>query len=178
MPAQDIPIPKQMSHLPLDDRGYPIPRFAAERGGEADFRLIDARKMARAVQEGRCAVCGKKLDFYKYIITGPLGYRNRAVTDPAMHEACARYSLKACPHLAMKNAQRREAGLKEAGAYTDDPLHVKEKPDHVALVCIKSQRLEWISAAKRPVIIFDPVDVEWYTYDDHQLVPFDTVRNS
>lgn len=126
-------IPKELAHLKLDDRGYPIPFFAPIVDGKPNFRFLDPRKQLSCMMGQTCPICGKRLfKDYSYIIVGPVGLKNRISSDPAMHRYCAEFSMKACPHLYFHKAQRKEDAIA--------PFLIKEKPAQLFLVkCSKYQ---------------------------------------
>src|SRR5438477_8655117 len=104
-----VPIPAEMSHLKLDDRGYPIPFFAPIIDDKPNFKYQDERKRDLCIDKRLCHVCGKKLaKDHCYFISGPLGYKNKVSTDAGMHLACAEFTLKVCPHLLYQEAERKE----------------------------------------------------------------------
>lgn len=101
-------IPPIMQHLKIDERGYPIPYFVPIIEGKPDFRYQDSRKKDACMKHNLCSICGKKLYKKSYwFISGPMGLRNQIASDAPMHEDCARFSIDACPHLALQKAERR-----------------------------------------------------------------------
>jgi hypothetical protein len=106
MTEHKVEIPSHLRHLPVVG-GYPVPWVNARINGKWDFATLDPRKVARALTDSLCAICGEKLTLFKgarfaagcWFIGGPLSMINRAFTDPPMHEECARFCLKTCPHL-------------------------------------------------------------------------------
>jgi hypothetical protein len=107
--TKTIEVPKFLAHLKRDPRGYPHPYLMMPDS----IVTMDPRKQLRCVREKLCMVCGLRLDNRKWFIGGWRTAVNRAVVDPAMHERCARYSLKVCPFLAnseMKYRKRYEEG--------------------------------------------------------------------
>jgi hypothetical protein len=100
----NTPIPPRMRNLRRDHRGYPWPFLMT---GES-IVTMDGRKQERCVREKLCMVCGTKLDKKFWFIGGHKTAVNRLVIDPAMHEECARYSLKVCPFLANQDMKYRK----------------------------------------------------------------------
>lgn len=128
-----IEIPKFLSHLKVDDRGYPIPFFVGYVDGKPEFRLLDAKKQLLCFDKNLCGVCGLKL--HKdggFFISGPMGVRNRIATDPPLHRDCAEYSMKFCPHLYFEKADRRETGevYQQAKVQSEHTI-ITAKPDVV-----------------------------------------------
>lgn len=99
-----IEVPNFLAHLKRDPRGYPHPFLMLP---DSIFTM-DGRKQERCVQEKLCMICGRKLDNKEWFIGGHLTAVNRLVVDPAMHERCARYSLKVCPFLANSEMKYRK----------------------------------------------------------------------
>lgn len=99
-----IKVPSFLAHLKRDPRGYPHPFLMMP---DSIFTL-DGRKQERCVREKLCMICGRKLDNKKWFIGGLRTAINRLVVDPAMHERCARYSLKVCPFLANQDMKYRK----------------------------------------------------------------------
>lgn len=80
-------------------KGLLVPYTVRWYGDVPDFKIPDARKIKRCVLERRCGLCGKHMDREVVFIGGELSIQNRLFTDPAMHEACARYAMTVCPFL-------------------------------------------------------------------------------
>ena len=109
---RDIPIPAPMQRLPRQ-RGFPVPWFVAKLDGEYDFRVIERGRVARAVNAGVCWLCGNRLGRIKVSVIGPMGTVNRITSEPPSHPACARYAVRACPHLTNPRARRNAKDLPE-----------------------------------------------------------------
>lgn len=115
-PELELPLPHDMATLPVD-RGYPVPWFVAWLpDGTPEFRAIDRKKWARAVnrKDPRCWVCGgpfrTRLGFlHTFAFTiGPMCAINRISAEPPSHIACAEWSARNCPFLSRPHAKRRE----------------------------------------------------------------------
>ena len=108
-------MPFGIGRLPVDGRGYVVPWFVdrrADRGSQPDFRVADARKQKKAIQERRCWVCGlpiREPDFA--FVAGPMCGVNRTSAEPPTHVECARWSARACPFLSFPKRVRDEVGL-------------------------------------------------------------------
>jgi hypothetical protein len=110
------PLPLHMKHLPVDDRGYPIPWFVAYVDGKPDFRIMDTAKLARVLKgDKRCWVCGEKLPNRFAFTVGPMCAVNRISSEPPSHRECAWFAAIACPFLSRPRMHRREAGLPDVG---------------------------------------------------------------
>lgn len=171
--ALSLEIPDFLSHLKVDKRGYPIPFFITPvKEGDPDFRFIHPERIQMIVERKLCHICGKKLSKdYFYFISGPIGLKNRASSDAAMHRSCAEFSLFSCPHLFFEKASYRqndEAGSKLAAA-SINTFHKLEKPSEIIL--IKADKCTFVieKNTKAPIIRYRPVSMETYIYVDGRL---------
>lgn len=108
------PPPPSIARLPTD-RGYPVPWFVAWIDGRPEFRVADAAKIALAVRDRLCWVCGGPLSHRVAYLIGPMCVVNRVSAEPPSHPGCAEYSVRACPFLSRPAMVRREGGLPEEG---------------------------------------------------------------
>lgn len=160
-----IPIPKELAHLKLDDRGYPIPFFAPIINGKPDFKVLSKEKQKICIDESKCAICGKKL--FKdgmYFITGPWGLYNRTVIDPPMHLVCAEFALKACPHMFYEKAERNKV---TAGALSVNSA--KEKSEVIILIKSKKYQLDKKTEPGKIFFRFTVISWQQYMYVDGRL---------
>jgi hypothetical protein len=95
-----------MLKLPLDERGYPVPKFVAWVDGKPDFRVVDARWMTTCIQRKVCWLCGEPLGANMAFVIGPMCCVNRVSSEPPSHYDCAEFSVKACPFLTQPNRRR------------------------------------------------------------------------
>jgi len=102
------PLPKRMRSLPVDERGYVCPWFIAWVDGKPEFRAMDGRKWALAVEKKLCWVCGQPLGTRFAFVVGPMCGINRISSEPPSHSDCAEFSAKACPFLSMPKMVRRD----------------------------------------------------------------------
>ncbi len=98
---ESIPMPTGVSLLKKDDRGFPIPYFAAYIDGKPDFRVIDPDHHRRCIDYKLCGICGyhfggKPAAF----VGGPKSIESHLFLDAPLHEECATYALRVCPYLA------------------------------------------------------------------------------
>lgn len=156
-------LPARMANLPVSKLGFPIPYFAEEVNGERDFRVVSAQKMAHAVRNNICWVCGERMGKFKAFVIGPMCGINRTISDPPSHRECAIFSAKNCPFLSRPLAQRRINGLPEERAEAAG-FGLKRNPGAVGV---------WITTSFRPFrphagnsgILFrlgDPTEVLWF----------------
>lgn len=167
--AFNLEIPKELSHLKIDKRGYPIPYFVSWINGEPEFRYMDAARVKRIIENKLCHICGIKLPKdYFYFISGPVGLQNKVSSDAAMHRVCAEFSLRACPHLFLQKAERREND--ELGKLLNaqpSPL-IREKPSELYLV--KASKFKIVYQDNHQYIRYTPVSSEKYIYENNKLI--------
>jgi hypothetical protein len=134
------PIPARMAKLPVA-RGYPVPWFVEWIDGVPDFRIMDGRKLVRAVREKLCWVCGQRLGSFLAFTIGPMCAVNRISAEPPSHRECAVFSAKACPFLTRPTMHRRTAGFPEEA----------EKPGGLMLDRNPGVALVWITKMYRTI---------------------------
>lgn len=101
---KDVPIPRRMSAMQKDPRGYPIPFIVLrDVNNEPHFAANDARKQLRCLFEKRCPICGSKLDKLMWFAGGPRSAfsEHGVYIDTAMHHECMEYAMQVCPYLAI-----------------------------------------------------------------------------
>lgn len=106
-------LPENLSSLPIDSRGYPVPWFVQWVKNEAgekvpEFRAMDMKKWARAVKERLCWVCGGKLGANLAFTIGPMCGITRTTSEPPSHLLCAEWSVRNCPFLTRPHMTRRD----------------------------------------------------------------------
>lgn len=115
-----VDMPDSFARLPVDARGFPVPKFvqwfdgttATEPGvGQPDFRVIDSRHMKLCVERDVCWLCGGKLGRYKAFVTGPMCAVNRINSEPPSHYVCSRFAARNCPFLTRPMAKRNDRDL-------------------------------------------------------------------
>lgn len=99
-------LPKRMRSLPLDARGFPVPRFVEWVDGRPDFRIISTQHMDACVKHRRCWICGEPLGRWLVFVTGPMCCINRISPEPPSHYECAAFAARACPFLSQPLAKR------------------------------------------------------------------------
>jgi hypothetical protein len=154
------PMPKAMKDLPVDPkRGFVVPWFVQWIGGQPDFRIMDARKLARAVRDQLCWVCGKPLRGRGCFLIGPMCAVNRNTAEPPGHPECARFSAMACPFLTMPKMRRRED---ELSAQSIVAGHAIKRNPGVALLWF-AKSFEILRESNGLLFrLGDPLAVEWY----------------
>lgn len=156
-----LDMPARMLRLPVDDRGYPVPRFVKWFDGKPDFRVIDSEFLGKAVRHKLCWLCGDKLGRYSAFVLGPMCAINRISSEPPSHLDCARFAVKACPFLTQPNRVRNAHDL---------PLQ-KTNPGGLMIPRNPGVALIWITESYRVFqangLLFavgDPVATEWYAH--------------
>jgi len=125
--------------LPLDRRGYPIP-FIVLRDGEGNpvFAANDIQRIALAVRERLCHVCGQALEGEPVWFVGGAGSAllngsHGAYYDGPMHHECMRFAVEHCPHLAHRMtgpvAPAIQKRLKAQGIATEDRTVLPGTPE-------------------------------------------------
>lgn len=160
LPRQGLPrLPERMCHLPIDDRGYPIPEFVSNLDGKRDFRAVSLEHLANCVHHDLCWICGQLLDVWKVFVMGPLDAIQGITNEPPSHPECAEFAVRACPFLLLPKAQHRSI---------DNP-NVKRRPrasdSNPGMCCLYTVR-GYAYREKPKTIIFRTgraVRVDWYT---------------
>jgi len=96
-----------MNHLPIDERGYPIPEFVSNLDGTRDFRVVSLEHLAHCIRHNTCWICGQLLDVLKVFVIGPLAAIQAVSNEPPSHAECAEFAVQACPFLLLPKAQHR-----------------------------------------------------------------------
>jgi hypothetical protein len=105
------PLPDRMKKLPLDSRGFPVPKFVAYVGNDWDFRVIRPGWIAHCVVKKACWLCGEPMGKWKVFVIGPMCAVNKVNSEPPSHYSCAQFAAKACPFLTQPKRMRNEHGL-------------------------------------------------------------------
>lgn len=156
-------MPSRVASLPRSPLGFPIPYFAEEVNGERDFRVVSSVKMAHAVRNDLCWVCGGKLGKFKAFVIGPMCGINRTISDPPSHRDCAIFSAKNCPFLSRPLAKRRTDSLPEDGQDAAG-FGLKRNPGAVGVWITRSYRPFKAFAGKIGVLfrMGDPEEILWF----------------
>jgi hypothetical protein len=121
MKPSEVPIPKQMQHLPIDERGYPIFYVAfMDHEGKPQFVINDQFKRDQCLKKDLCEICGKRLFRGRWFVGGPMSafHPDGVYNDAPMHLECKDYAMKVCPWLAAPRYSRSMA--------EDKAKHVKD----------------------------------------------------
>ena len=169
---QSFAITESIAKLPRDHRGFPVPYFVAYVDGKPEFRCADPRKLAACLKQNLCWVCGEKLEPVFTFVVGPMCAINLISAEPPSHPACAEFSAKACPFLAMPKAKRREACMPEG--VVDPAGKFFERNPGVSLLW-STESFEIIDVphgirTRQPGKLFqigEPVATQWYAEGRH-----------
>ncbi|QKW22316.1 hypothetical protein HUT16_27445 [Kitasatospora sp. NA04385] len=100
-------LPPGLGTRPVDlRRGLPIPAVNVHPGGEVDFVTINGPAALQLAGTGRCSLCGQRMTGTATFLGGPKCAEFGFYSDPPMHEECAEWALKLCPHIARPHARR------------------------------------------------------------------------
>jgi hypothetical protein len=157
-------LPQRMRSLPIDpQRKIPVPWFVEWLDGKPEFRIMDARKWRRAVNEKLCWVCGRRLGVHLVFVLGPMCGITRTTSEPPCHLDCARWSARNCPFLARPHMVRRghEELIATTGA-SSSGYAIKRNPG-VMLLWITRDYEEWSPApGERLIEVGDPEEIEFW----------------
>lgn len=154
------PLPDRFKKLPLDPRGFPVPKFVAEVNGQWDFRVIKPGWVVECYRKRLCWLCGEPLGKWMAFVIGPMCAVNRVNSEPPSHYGCARFAATACPFLTQPKRRRNEHDLPED--YLEAPgIGLKRNP---GVACI------WVTDTYKPFRVENgtlfslgvPWRVEWY----------------
>lgn len=156
-------LPIRMQSLPVDARGYPVPWFVEWINGAPEFRVMDGRKLVRAVREKLCWVCGKPLGSFLAFTIGPMCAVNRVSSEPPSHRECAMFSARACPFLTRPHMRRREGGMPEE-AVKPGGMMIERNPGVTLVWVTKSYRVLPQKGKSALFRIGDPTDVQTFAH--------------
>lgn len=155
-------MPERVAKLPRTKVGYPVPWFVAWVDGEAEFRVMDGEKLARAVRSHLCWICGDPLGGTFAFVVGPMCAINRLSSEPPSHVDCATYAARACPFLSHPQMVRREHGLPEA-AVTAPGISIRRNPGVALVWTTKGYDLEREPGDPSPLFRMRPaIATAWY----------------
>jgi hypothetical protein len=104
MKPSEVPLPKMMQHLRLDERGYPIFYIAqVDKTGKPHFTINNHELRNNCLEKDLCEICGKKLYRGRWFVGGPMSafHPDGVYNDPPMHTECKDYAMQVCPWLAV-----------------------------------------------------------------------------
>jgi hypothetical protein len=155
-----LDIPARMLKLPIDERGYPIPKFVETLDGKPDFRVVKRGWVTACIKQKLCWVCGEPLGRHLAFVIGPMCAINRVSSEPPSHLDCARFSAKGCPFLTQPKRIRNEHDL---------PEH--KQVSGIAFARNPGVALIWVTESYKPfkphtggllIEVGEPTKLEWY----------------
>jgi hypothetical protein len=164
------PLPPRFLKLPLDPRGYPVPRFCYQRDdGTYDFRVIAPGWPERCTRNRLCWLCGEKLGKFMCAVIGPMCAINRNTAEPPCHRECAEFAVQACPFMRFPNRKRDTADLPEEGYKAGgEEVAIQRNPGVTALYTMTDYKPRWVdSGGGRKSLMFtlgEPVEVTWWAH--------------
>lgn len=157
-------MPPRIKRLPVDHRGFPVPKFVAWVDGQPDHRVVDARRFTPAIKKRECWICGEPLGRMYCSVIGCMCAVNRIISEPPSHRDCAEFAVKACPFLARPHAHRREAGMPD-GIKDAAGVGLKRNPGVTCLWISRDYpRPEEAWGGSRGLLFHlqEPVETIWY----------------
>ena len=155
-----LTMPARIKALPVDERGYPVPKFVKWIDGKPDFRVADSYFLRHAVQGRLCWLCGQPLGRFLAFVIGPMCAVTRTTSEPPSHRECARFACEACPFLTQPRRPRNEHDLPD-GAVDPAGEFISRNPGVSALWMTENYKMFQV----RGGVLFkvgDPTEVEWW----------------
>lgn len=118
-----VEIPDHLINRPTY-KGMPVPYTAPDVEGDVpDFKGVDPVKIAQCLRLRLCGLCGMKMHKEIVFLGGPISGETLYYTFPPMHEDCAEYAARVCPHLAKSKAYADGTDLEDFDrAHSPDPI--------------------------------------------------------
>jgi hypothetical protein len=154
-------LPRRMSALLIDERGYPVPWFVDWLDGKPEFRAMDPRKLIKAIHEKLCWVCGEKMGVHMVFVAGPMCGINRTTAEPPCHTDCAVWSAINCPFLSNPRMVRREDDLSQEIRESAAGIAIKRNPGVTMLWHTRSYEV-WETGNGILITMGEPEEVQWY----------------
>jgi hypothetical protein len=151
-----------MRHLPLDERGYPIPEFVDTVDDKRDFRFMSQVHWQHCVQQRRCWVCGGQLGARLCFVVGPMCLVNRTSSEPPSHRECGQWSARFCPFLSRPHMVRREDDLSRSVAGNVAGCPILRNPGAIACVIARSYQIFRDDKGAPLIMIGIPEEVTWW----------------
>jgi len=154
-----------MATLPLDPRGYPVPKFVWQRpDGTYDFRVIRPGWPEKVVRQNLCWLCGFPLGVMKTATIGPMCCLNRNLGEPNFsHLTCAQWAVQSCPFMKYPNRKRDEHDLPTDGFKPGgQEAMILRNPGVTALYITKSFRPYRAPDGSILYELGEPIEVQWW----------------
>lgn len=161
-----LDMPARIAALPIDKRGYPVPKFVSWIDGEPDFRVVDYAWLQKATTHGFCFMCGERLGRHKAFTIGPMCAINRISSEPPSHVECATFAVKACPFMLHPQRPRDRRTELPAGNFKPGGEMIERNPG-VSLIWVTDT---WRLQREGDKVMFrigDPSLLGWWTRGRH-----------
>ena len=156
-----LDMPSRFARLPIDKRGYPVPKFVTWINGEPDFRVVNKKWIGICRHEERCWLCGEKLGRHLAFVIGPMCSIHRISSEPPSHLDCARFACKACPFMLNPQRRRNEAGLPE-GNEQPGGIMIARNPGVALIYITREYRIMKDPGGGLLFSLGEPEKLEWY----------------
>jgi hypothetical protein len=154
-------LPARMRHLPIDERGYPIPEFVSNLNGKRDFRIVSLEHLANCIRDSTCWICGQPLEAWKVFVIGPLAAIQGVSNEPPSHVECAGFAVRACPFLLLPKAQHRPTEIPNIRKM---PGSMKRNPGACCVYTVTAYSHHEKPDGRGTIFRYGPaVRVNWYT---------------
>jgi hypothetical protein len=158
---KNITIPDKMRHLPIDERGFPVPKFVPWIDGKPEFRGMDGRHLKECITHKRCWLCGQPLGVHMVFVIGPMCAVNRNTSEPPCHHSCAMYAVQACPFLTQPKMRRNEKDMPEGDVAG---LMIKRNPGVTVLWTTRSYKVVKDTGGAGVLFrIGDPEEIKYFS---------------
>jgi hypothetical protein len=160
------PLPARFLKLPIDQRGYPVPRFVHQRDdGTYDFRVVKPGWPQACHRNRLCWLCGEKLGRFMCFVIGPMCAINRNTAEPPCHRECAEFAVKACPFMRFPNRKRDGEDMpEEARKPGGEDTMIMRNPGVTCLWITKSYRPYRAHDGSVLIEVGEPVEVAWWAH--------------
>jgi hypothetical protein len=158
------PLPELMRDLPIDERGYPVPKFVQWINGKPDFRIMRIEHWEACIKKTLCWVCGKPFTNRRvYFVIGPMCAVNRTTAEPPCHKECAEYSARGCPFLSRPHMHRREDELSKLATQSMPGTAILRNPGCAIVWCTRHFSLFRDGKGGYLIELGEPDHIEAYT---------------
>lgn len=160
-----LDIPPRIRLLPVDERGFPVPKFVPWLDGKPDFRGVSVGYLRKAMARRLCWLCGQLLGRHMAFVIGPMCAVNRINSEPPSHLDCARFAVKACPFLTQPRRMRNEYNVPEAAEETPG-FGILRNPGVAVIWVTMHHAVEQARAGGKGYLFHlgNPTLLEWYAH--------------
>jgi hypothetical protein len=158
---QRLDMPARFRRLPIDDRGFPIPKFVATLDGKPDFRVIAPGWWETCYKRKLCWLCGEQLGRHKAFVIGPMCAITRVTSEPPSHRECAEFAVKSCPFLTQPHRKRDISNLPEEGYVSG--VHLDRNPG-ASVIWITDDYKAFNANPGVLIKLGDPKELSWWSH--------------